>query len=87
MDYSDKKNFGDPTLLKKGDLVTCAMDEADRHIVRTVTAIERSKRHGSGYAVSMDGGEKCPICHRGPARTLTRIDGTWAVHLKEDHDD
>ena len=69
---------------KVGDRVTTYYNKNAGHIVRTVTKVEKSNRHASGWAVSADAGEPCQECKRCYTDVIWAVDSDWFKKVKED---
>lgn len=65
-----------PELLK---FVTTDYIAEDADVVRRITKIEQSEKHGSGYCASADAGEPCPCCYRLFSRTIADVDAAWFI--------
>ena len=68
-----------PHLLKKGQLITSDYIEEDSTIVRTLLAVEKNRKYGSGYGASADAGDLCHHCKKFPSRYISMIDAAWFI--------
>lgn len=69
---------------KAGDRVTTDYNKGAGHIVRTVTKVDESNKHASGWAVSADAGEPCQECGRHYTDVIWAVDSYWFKKVKEE---